>query len=196
MPKLWTYLAHECHSTHVLPLGWRSEVMLLSRVRLFVTPWTVAHQALPSMGFSRQEYWSGLPFLPLGDLPDPGIEPWSPALQADALTSEPPGKPQDNLNSHYSTPAVVNCSCRLITYYIIYLYLVFIICCLILILQCKLLKNMNFYFVSQNPGLVHKISQWITVISVNELIRKLWNYMKGNILIKGAIIQIQQIFTK
>ena len=47
----------------------------------------------PSMGFSRQEYWSGLPFPSPGDLPDPGIEPRSPALQADALTSEPPGKP-------------------------------------------------------------------------------------------------------
>ena len=46
----------------------------LSRVRLFATPWTVAHQALPSMGFSRQEYWSGLPFPSLGDLPNPGIE--------------------------------------------------------------------------------------------------------------------------
>ena len=70
-----------------------SEVKLLSRVRLFVTPWTVAHQAPPSMGFSRQEYWSGLPFPSPGDLPDPGIEPGSPALQADALTSEPAGKP-------------------------------------------------------------------------------------------------------
>ena len=45
------------------------------------------------MGFSRQEYWSGLPFPSLGDLPDPGIEPGSPALQADSLPSEPPGKP-------------------------------------------------------------------------------------------------------
>ena len=71
------------------------EVKSLSRVhvRLFVTPWTVAHQAPPSMGFSRQEYWSGLPFPSPGDLPDPGIEPRSPAFQADALTSEPPGKP-------------------------------------------------------------------------------------------------------
>ena len=67
--------------------GW---VKSLSRVRLFVTPWTVAYQALPSMGFSRQEYWSGLPFPSPGDLPDPGIEPRSPAFQADALTSEPP----------------------------------------------------------------------------------------------------------
>ena len=60
--------------------------------QLFATPWIVAYQAPLSMGFSRQEYWSGLPFPSSGDLPDPGIEPWSPALQADALTSEPPGK--------------------------------------------------------------------------------------------------------
>ena len=64
-----------------------------SRVRLFVTLWTVAHQARQSMGFSRQEYWSGLPFPSPGDLPDPWIEPRSPTLQANALTSEPPGKP-------------------------------------------------------------------------------------------------------
>ena len=56
--------------------------------------WTVAHQAPPSMGFSRQEYWSGLPFPSPGDLPHPGIEPRSPALQEDALTSAPPGKPK------------------------------------------------------------------------------------------------------
>ena len=68
------------------------KVKLLSRIRLFVTPWTAAYQAPLSMGFSRQEYWSGLPFPSPGDLPDPGIEPGSPALQADALTSEPPGK--------------------------------------------------------------------------------------------------------
>ena len=57
-----------------------------------VIPWTVVHQAPPSMGFSRQEYWSGVPFPSPGDLPDPGTEPGSPALQADALLSEPPGK--------------------------------------------------------------------------------------------------------
>ena len=68
-------------------------VQVLSCVRLFVTPWTVAYQAPPSMGFSRQECWSGLPFPSPGDLPNPGIEPGSPALQADALLSEPPGKP-------------------------------------------------------------------------------------------------------
>ena len=65
------------------------KVNSLSRVRLFATPWTAAHQAPPSMGFSRQEYWSGLPFPSPGDVPDPGIEARSPALQADALTSEP-----------------------------------------------------------------------------------------------------------
>ena len=64
----------------------------LSHVQLFATPWTVAHQAPPSMGFSRQEYWSGLPFPSPGDLPDPWIKPRSPALQADTLNSEPPGK--------------------------------------------------------------------------------------------------------
>ena len=57
-----------------------------------VTPWTVARQAPLSTGFPRQEYWSGLPFPSLGDLPDPGIKPGSLAFQADALTSEPPGK--------------------------------------------------------------------------------------------------------
>ena len=56
-------------------------------------PWTVAHQAPLSMGFPRQEYWSGLPFPSPGDLPNPGIKPGSPALRADALPSEPPGKP-------------------------------------------------------------------------------------------------------
>ena len=65
------------------------KVKLLSRVQLFATPWTVAYQAPPSLWFSRQEYWSGLPFPSPGDLPNPGIEPGSPALQADALPSEP-----------------------------------------------------------------------------------------------------------
>ena len=74
-----------------------SEVKSLSRVQLFATPWTVAYQAPQSMGFSRQEYWSGLPFPSPGDLPNPGIEPGSPTLQADALPSEPPGKPQRQL---------------------------------------------------------------------------------------------------
>ena len=68
-----------------------SEVKSLSRVWLFVIPWTAAYQSPQSMEFSRQEYWSGLPFPSPGDLPDPRIEPGSTALQADALPSEPPG---------------------------------------------------------------------------------------------------------
>ena len=68
-----------------------SEVKSLS-VQLFATPWTVTYQAPWSMGFSRQEYWSGLPFPSPGDLPNPGIKPKSPALQTDALPSEPLGK--------------------------------------------------------------------------------------------------------
>ena len=68
------------------------KVKLLSRVRLFAIPWSVTYQAPPTMRFSRQECWSGLPFPSPGDLSDPGIEPRSPALQADALTSQPSGK--------------------------------------------------------------------------------------------------------
>ena len=75
------------------------KVKLLSRVQLFVTPWTVAYQAPLSVGFSRQEYWSGLPFPSPGDLPNPEIEPGSSTLQADALPSEPPGKPVDTMKS-------------------------------------------------------------------------------------------------
>ena len=75
-----------------------SKVKSLSHVRLFATPWTVAYQASPSMGFSRQEYWSGLPFPSPGDLPNPGIKPGSPTFQADALTSEPPGKTKETIN--------------------------------------------------------------------------------------------------
>ena len=80
----------------MLPLNfWREpkRVKSLSHVQLFGTPWTVvAHQALLSMEFSRQEYWSGLPFVSPGDLPDPGIEPRFLALQADSLPTKLPGK--------------------------------------------------------------------------------------------------------
>ena len=71
---------------------------MLIRVRLFAIPWTVACQAPPSMKFSRQEYWSGLPFPPPGDLLNPGIEPRSPALQADSLPFEPPGSKKRDAN--------------------------------------------------------------------------------------------------
>ena len=70
------------------------KVKLLSCVSLFATPGYVACQAPPSMVFSRQEYWSGLPFPPPGDLPDPGIEPGSPALQVNSLLSDLPGSPK------------------------------------------------------------------------------------------------------
>ena len=69
----------------------KSESEVAQSCPTLCNPWTVAHQAPPSMGFSGQEYWRGLPFLSPGDLPDPGIEPRSPTLQADALTSVPPG---------------------------------------------------------------------------------------------------------
>ena len=82
-----------CHLEEILTEVYvKVKVKLLCRVQLFATPWTVAYWAPPSMGFSRQEYWSGLPFPSPRDLPDPGIEPGSPTLQADALTSEPPLK--------------------------------------------------------------------------------------------------------
>ena len=67
------------------------KVKSLSRVQLSAIPWTVVYQASLSMGFSRQECWSGLPFPSPGDFPDPGIKSRSPALQADTLPSEPPG---------------------------------------------------------------------------------------------------------
>ena len=71
-----------------------------SHVQLFVTPWSVARQAPLSMGFSRQEYWNGLPFPSSGDLPDPGIEPASPASQADSLPTELWGKPYGAVSKH------------------------------------------------------------------------------------------------
>ena len=67
---------------------------LLSHARLFATPGTAAHEAPLSMEFSRQEYWSRLPFSSPGDLPDAGIEPRAPALQVSSLPSETPGKPK------------------------------------------------------------------------------------------------------
>ena len=89
--SIWIHSVSQ--QTHKYTLAFlKVKVKSLSCVRLFATPWTVAYQAPPSMGFFRQEYWSGLPLPSPGDLPDTGIKPWSPALQADALTSEPPGK--------------------------------------------------------------------------------------------------------
>ena len=75
----------------IKPMKVKVKLKLLSSVRLFATPWTVACQASLLLGFSRQEYWSRLPFPSPGDLPHPGIKPGSPVLQADALPSKPPG---------------------------------------------------------------------------------------------------------
>ena len=104
---------------------------LLSRVRL-CDPWTVAHQASLSMGFSRPEYWSGLPCLPPGDLPNPGIETRSPALRVDSLLSVPPGKPKNTgvgslsllqglFPTQESNPGLPHC--RQILYQLSYQYL-------------------------------------------------------------------------
>ena len=99
------------------------KVKSFSRLWLFANSWTAAYQAPPSMGFSRQEYWRGLPFPSPGDLPDPGIKSRSPALQADSLLSEPPGKPPsgkfldllrgDNFCHRYSYIQVWRLPCEL-----------------------------------------------------------------------------------
>ena len=108
---MWTSQIEEAQSPWSLKrvnncLGqWQKELILInddyacllsrfSCVWLCVTLWTVGHQAPLSMGFSRQECWSGLPLPSPGDLPDPGIEAGSPALQAEPLPAEPPGKPK------------------------------------------------------------------------------------------------------
>ena len=70
-------------------------VELLSHILLSATPWAVASQAPLPMGFPRQEYWGGLPLSSIGDLPDPEIEPESPALEGRFFTAEPPAKPND-----------------------------------------------------------------------------------------------------
>ena len=95
----------------------------LSHVRLSATPWTVACQARLSMKFSRQEYWSGLPFPSPGDLPNPGIKPRSPALQADALTPELLVKPRVELKClevvvlfcNLIVTIVVACACSVVS---------------------------------------------------------------------------------
>ena len=92
--QLSTESSTQCYVAAQMRGGvWRmstSESVSQSVSDSLVTPWTVAHQAPLSMGFSRQEYWSGLTFSSPGDLPDLGIEPGSPALQEDSLSSEPP----------------------------------------------------------------------------------------------------------
>ena len=93
MQSLAEFIYLQLDNSWCLTLPIQGELEPVSHVQLFVTPWTVVRQASLSMGFSRQEYWSGLPFPSLGDLPDTGIEHVSSALQADSLPSEPPGEP-------------------------------------------------------------------------------------------------------
>ena len=90
-PSLWHHLHLQADSLHQPP--GKVKVKSLSCVRLSATPWTVARQALLSMGFSRPKYWNGQPFPSPGDLPNPGTEPRSPSLQADSLPAEPQRKP-------------------------------------------------------------------------------------------------------
>ena len=88
-------------SHKTLPSSHLSErVKLLSRAHLSATPWTVVYRAPLSMEFSRQEYWSVLPFPSPGNLPNPEIEPGYPTLQADALPYDPPGKPKSPKGHH------------------------------------------------------------------------------------------------
>ena len=110
MYGLWVDYSVWCR--FILGKKYSCEVKLLSHVRLFATPWTVAYQAPLSMEFSRQEHWSGLPFPSPGDLPHPGIEPGSPALQADALPSEPPGKPIKDDNCQYKDTPLIHVTCK------------------------------------------------------------------------------------
>ena len=85
-------MSHICKTLH-LSQYFVVVVQWLSHVQLFATLWTIAHQAPLSMGFPRQEYWSGLPFPSPGDLPNPGIKPMSPEFAGRFFTTEPPGKP-------------------------------------------------------------------------------------------------------
>ena len=77
---------------------------MLVQLYLTVASWTLAHQAPLSMELSRQEYWSGLPFPTPGDLPDPGMELASPALESRFFTTRPPGSPENTLAGNYSCP--------------------------------------------------------------------------------------------
>ena len=87
---------------------------MLSHVELFVIPWTVAHQAPLSMGFSQQKYWSELPFPSPGHFPDPGIEPVSPAWQADSLPLK-----------HLASPIIITCISQIMTIEMCLLHLCF-----------------------------------------------------------------------
>ena len=93
-PELWElnycYIKPPCLWYSIIAAWTDYESEVAQSCPTLCDPWTVAHQAPPSMGFCKQEYWSGFPFLSPGDLPDPGIKPESPTLKAHALTSAPP----------------------------------------------------------------------------------------------------------
>ena len=91
--KIIQPLKRQLKLSKLIMLSLKVKVKSFSHVRLFATPWMVTYQAPQSMGFSRQEYWSGLSCPPPGDLLNPGIKPKYPALHADSVLSEPPGKP-------------------------------------------------------------------------------------------------------
>ena len=95
----WARHSAVIQSMGVLMLASHCYCLVAKAYLTLATPWAVAHQALLSMGLPRQEYWSGLPFPCPGDLPNPGIKPGSPALQADALPSEPHLDPEQNLKT-------------------------------------------------------------------------------------------------
>ena len=111
-------------SVHVLIFhsfyGWIMCVWVTQSCPTLVIPWTVTCQSPLSMGFSRQEYWSGLSFSPPGDFPNPRIEPRSPTLQVDSLPTEPPGKPPGWIIFHcIDTPYAVCWSVELIVVWVV-----------------------------------------------------------------------------
>ena len=83
------------------------------------TPWTIAHQAPLSMRFSRQEYWSGLPFASPGDLPNPGIKPRFPTLPADSLLPEPPTEAPGVVKCVFDSESVASLETSVATYLMI-----------------------------------------------------------------------------
>ena len=118
------------------------KVKSFSCVRLFVTLWTVAHQGPPFMGFSRQEYWIGLPFPSLGDLPNPGIKPRSPSLQENSLPSEPQGSPIQGYKAHFLPHSFVH----LFQHHLLQRYMFLCWITLIPLLKTKLTINVWAHF--------------------------------------------------
>ena len=141
------------------------KVRLLSRVRLFVTPWTVAYQAPLSMGFSRQEYWSGLPFPSPGDIPNSGIEPWSPALQADALISELREKGNAKECSNYHTIALISHASKVI----------------VKILQARLQQSVNHELPDVQAGFRKDRGTRDQIANIHWIIEKVREFQKKNI---------------